>query len=161
MVPVPALPPYGPIDAVAAQCIVQASSRYEVPELLLHAVIRKENGRMGRYSKNKNGTYDFGLSQINTSWLKQFAAYGITASLLLNDTCVNISASAYILKYNWLRQKDWFKAIVAYNIGNNNWTPERYAIGYTYAADVLHYWRAFSDYVEKKAKYDAVVTANK
>jgi soluble lytic murein transglycosylase-like protein len=161
MVPVPALPPYGPIDAVAAQCIVQASTRYEVPELLLHAIIRKEGGRMGKYSKNKNGTYDFGLAQINTSWLKQFAAYGITPSHLLNDTCVNISASAYVLKYNWLRQKDWFKAIVAYNIGNNNWTPQRYAIGYKYAVDVVYYWRSFHDYVVQKARYDSAVGANK
>ncbi len=161
MAPVPALPPYGAIDAVAAQCIVQASSRYEVPELLLHAVIRKENGRMGRYSKNKNGSFDFGLSQINTSWLKQFAAYGITPTLLLNDTCVNVSASAYILKYNRLRQKDWFHATVAYNLGNNNWTEARYAIGYKYAADVWVHWKAFSDYVEKKAAYDAAVALNK
>lgn len=116
---------------------------------------------MGRYSKNKNGTYDFGLSQINTTWLKQFAAYGITPTHLLNDTCVNVSASAYILKYNWLRQKDWFKAIVAYNIGNSNWTPTRYAVGYKYAADVLYYWRAFSDYVDKKAQYDAALAGNK
>jgi soluble lytic murein transglycosylase-like protein len=161
MVPVPALPPYGPIDAVAAQCIVQASSRYEVPELLLHAVIRKEGGRMGRYSKNKNGSFDFGLAQINTVWLKQFATYGITPAHLLNDTCVNVSASAYVLKYNWLRQKDWFKAIVAYNIGNNNGTPNRYAIGYKYAADVLYYWRGFNDYVEKKAAYDGALAQHK
>lgn len=161
MVPVPALPPYGPIDAVAAQCIVQASTRYEVPELLLHAIIRKENGRMGKYSKNKNGTYDFGLAQINTTWLKEFAAYGITPAHLLNDTCVNIAASAYVLKYNLLRQNDWFKAIVAYNIGNNRWTPVRYAIGYKYAAEVLSYWRGFHDYVTKKAQYDAAVSSNK
>jgi soluble lytic murein transglycosylase-like protein len=161
VVPVPALPPYGPIDAVAAQCIVQASSRYEVPELLLHAIIRKEGGRMGKYSQNKNGTYDFGLAQINTSWLKKFATYGITPSHLLNDTCVNVSASAYVLKYNWLRQHDWFKAIVAYNIGNNNWTPVRYALGYKYAADVLSYWRSFHTYVVQKTRQETVETENK
>lgn len=145
----PALPPYGPITAEAAQCIVQASVRYDVPELLLHAIIRKEGGRMGRYSPNKNGTYDFGLAQINTAWLEHFAKYGITPSHLLNDTCVNISASAYILKYNWMRQgQDWFKTIVAYNIGNRNWTPARYQIGYKYAADVVYYWKQFQAYVQ-------------
>ena len=153
MTPVPALPPYGPIDAIAAQCIVQASHRYQVPELLLHAVIRKEGGRMGRYSKNRNGTYDLGLAQINTSWLERFEKYGITASHLLNDTCTNVSASAYVLRYNWLRQNDWFKAIVAYNIGNNNWTPARYAIGHRYASEVLHYWHGFNDYVTQRAHY--------
>lgn len=150
---VPALPPYGVVSAEATQCIVQAATRYDVPELLLHAIIRKEGGRMGKYSKNKNGSYDFGLAQINTSWLEHFAKYGITPTHLLNDTCVNISASAYILKYNWLRQgQDWFKAMVAYNIGNSKWTPERYRVGYYYAADVLYYWRQFQAYVEVNGK---------
>lgn len=151
----PVLPPYGVVDAVAAQCIVQASARYEVPELLLHAIIRKEGGRMGRYSSNRDGTYDFGLAQINTKWLGHFARYGITPAVLLNDTCTNIAAAAYILKFNWQRQNgDWFKTIVAYNLGNNNWSPQRYVVGYKYAADVLVHWRAFQDYVVEKARYD-------
>lgn len=157
----PALPPYGAITAEAAQCIVQAAARYDVPELLLHAIIRKENGRMGRYSANRDGSYDFGLAQINTKWTEHFARYGITPSHLLNDTCVNISASAYILKFNWMRQnQDWFKTIVAYNIGNRNWTPKRYRIGYKYAADVLHYWKQFQAYVEASQQRIEVRTKN-
>ena len=162
MLPAPALPPYGVVDAIATQCIVQASSRYEVPELLLHAIIQKEGGRMGKYSKNKNGSYDFGIAQINTSWLPRFSEFGITPSHLLNDTCVNVAASAYILKFNWQRQdKDWFKAIVAYNLGNNNWTQTRYRIGYKYATDVIGFWRGFQDYVTQKNKNEQAKTANK
>jgi soluble lytic murein transglycosylase-like protein len=149
---IPALPPYAHLDQAAVQCVAEASARYEVPELLMHAILMKENGRNGKYSVNKNGTYDLGLAQINTSWLTYFAKYGIRPEYIMDDPCVNISISAYILKYNWLRQNhDWFRAIVAYNIGNGNWTPSRYAIGYKYASDVARYWWGFYRYVENTA----------
>lgn len=145
----PSLPAYAHVTTEAVQCIADASVRYQVPELLLHAVMRKENGRMGKASRNKNGTYDVGLSQINTSWVKHFARYGIRLEHLLYDTCTNLQASAYILKDNANKFKgDWFKAIVAYNIGPNNWTPNRYSIGHKYAVDVVKYWWGFQQWVD-------------
>lgn len=146
---VPALPPYGHLTAQAVQCVADASERYQVPELLLHAILRKENGRNGHYSLNHNGTYDLGLAQINTTWLKEFGRYGIRPEHIMNNECVNVSLSAYILRYNWGRQqRDWFKAVVAYNIGNSKWTPNRYAIGYRYAKDVVNYWWGFYRYAQ-------------
>lgn len=145
----PALPPYGHLSQEAIQCVAEASVRYQVPELLMHAILMKEDGRTGRYSVNKNGSYDLGLAQINTSWMKEFSKYGIKPEHVMNNACVNVSLSAYILKYNWTRQgKDWFKAIVAYNIGNSQWTDTRYRIGYRYASDVVKYWWGFYRYVE-------------
>lgn len=138
------LPPYGHISAEAVQCVASAARRYEVPELLLHAILLKENGRMGQWSANRNGTYDLGLAQINTAWLPHFARYGVRLEHLAYDTCTNLQASAYILKDNWLRLGgDWFKAIVAYNIGPNNWTDTRYRIGHRYASDVVSNWWRF------------------
>lgn len=146
---VPSLPPYGHISQSTAQCVVEASVRYQVPELLLHAILMKENGRTGHYTRNKNGTYDLGLAQINTSWMTEFSKYGIKPEHVMNDACINVALSAYILKYNWVRQeRDWFKAVVAYNIGNAKWTPVRYGIGYRYASDVVKYWWGFYRYVE-------------
>lgn len=143
------LPPYGHLSQEAVQCVAEASERYQVPELLLHAILMKENGRNGRYSKNKNGTYDLGLAQINTSWLAEFSKYGIRPEHVMNNACVNVSLSAYILKYNWQHQhQDWFKAVVAYNIGNSKWTPNRYSIGYRYARDVVNNWWGFYRYVQ-------------
>jgi hypothetical protein len=120
-----------------------------VPELLLHAVVRKENGRMGKASRNNNGSFDMGLAQINTDWVPHFARYGVRIEHLLYDTCTNLQASAYILKDNANKFKgDWFKAIVAYNIGPNRWTPKRYAIGHRYASDVVRYWWGFQNWVD-------------
>ncbi len=146
---IPSLPPYAHITQEAVQCIADASVRYQVPELLLHAILRKENGRMGQAVHNKNGTYDMGLAQINTAWVPYFSKYGVGIEHLLYDTCTNLQASAYILKDSELKfQGDWFKAIVAYNIGPYNWTNERYAKGYRYATDVVNNWWGFQNWVD-------------
>lgn len=152
MVVTPALPPYAHLDEAAVQCVAEAAARYEVPELLLHAILMKENGRMGKCSKNKNGTYDCGLAQINTSWLAHFAKYGVTFDHLTKNVCTNVSASAYILKKNYLvKQQNWFDSIISYNIGPNSWTPNRYTIGYKYAREVVDKWWGFQRYVESNS----------
>lgn len=151
MIPVPALPPYAHVTQEAVQCIAQASVRYDVPELLLHAIVFKEDGRMGQCSKNKNGTYDCGLAQINTSWVPYFAKFGVRVQDIWGDTCTNMQAAAYILRSNYNKKNaNWFDAIVAYNIGPGNWTKPRYQVGYAYAADVVRYWWGFQNYVDAK-----------
>ncbi|MCC5609606.1 lytic transglycosylase domain-containing protein [Nostoc sp. CHAB 5834] len=148
----PALPPYAHVTTEAVQCIAQASVRYDVPELLLHAIVVKENGRTGQCSTNKNGTKDCGYAQINSVWVPHFKRYGITQEHISNDVCTNLNASAYILRDNFNKKRDWFNAIVSYNIGPNNWTPLRYQTGYKYAKDVIAYWWQFQRYVESAAQ---------
>lgn len=145
----PSLPPYAHVTQEAVQCAASASLRYSVPELLLHAVMRKENGRVGLEVKNTNGSRDLGPAGVNTIWLKEFGPYGIRLEHLRDDVCTNINASAYILRdYNNKQGGDWFKTLVAYNIGPNNWTPNRYAIGHKYATDVVEFWWGFQNYVD-------------
>lgn len=152
MVTLPALPPYAHIDKEAVQCIAQASFRYQVPELLLHAVVSKENGRTGQCSRNRNGSYDCGLAQINTAWAPHFAKQGVPLASLVQDACTNLNASAYILKYNYLRKnQNWVDAVIAYNLGPNNWTPVRYAIGHAYAKDVVSRWWGFYNWTVANA----------
>ena len=146
----PAVPAYAQVSSQATVCAAEASRRYDVPELLLHAIIAKEGGRSGQWVKNTNGSYDLGLSQINTSWATHFRQYGIRLEHLASNDCTNIAASAYILKYNLLRQgNDWFKAIMAYHTGLGGLqTREGYRRGYYYAKDVVGYWWGFQRYVE-------------
>ena len=133
--------------------MADASVRYQTPELLLHAIVAKENGRVGKASRNKNGTFDLGPAQINTLWVPYFARFGVKLEHLLYDPCTNLQASAYILKDNVNKFKgDWFKAIIAYNIGPYNWTPNRYAIGHKYAMDVVKYWWGFQNWVDAYRK---------
>lgn len=116
---------------------------------------------MGQAVKNRNGTYDLGLAQINTSWLEHFARYGITREHLQHDACTNLYASGYILRRNYNLKHNWTDAIVAYNIGPNRWTEQRYRVGLAYARDVIRYWHEFHRYVtEVRAKPNVSRTAS-
>jgi soluble lytic murein transglycosylase-like protein len=140
----PALPPYGHYTAPMMQCVAAAAQRYQVPELLLHALLAKEGGRLHQRSRNQNGTEDLGPAQINSSWLAHFARYGITGEHLLGDFCINVYAAAYVLRSFQLRKGgDLYQAIVAYNIGPNSTSPRRIAVGHAYARDVVAYWWEF------------------
>lgn len=145
-VPTPLVAPYGHIDQETVQCAALAAQRYEVPELLLHAILQKENGRVGQAVRNRNGSDDLGLAQINTIWLKEFSKYGITREHLRDDRCTNLYAAGYVLRTNVNRYggNDWFRATIAYNVGPNSWAknPKRYSIGYHYAVDVFRRWHA-------------------
>lgn len=138
----PALPPYGHLGIEEVQCIARASHRYQVPELLLHAIVSKENGRTGKCVHNKrSNTWDCGLAQINSAWFPYFKKQGVEPWHVVNTSCVNLHASAYILKKYYLRKNnDWAQAVISYNIGPNNWTPERLRIGRNYAQDVIQRW---------------------
>jgi soluble lytic murein transglycosylase-like protein len=146
--PPPLLPPYGRLDRHAVECVAAAARYYEVPELLLHAILQKEGGRVGSMNRNKNGSWDLGPAQINTSWLPLFARYGVGAQALRDDSCTNIFAEGWVLRYNAnILANDWFKATVAYNVGPSTTTLLRSQIGYRYAVDVVHKWWDLYRYV--------------
>src|SRR5690242_6057677 len=117
--PTPLVAPYAHLDSESVQCIANAARYYQVPELLLHAIVQKEDGRVGQAVRNRNGTYDLGLGQINSSWAAHFAKYGVTVHQLLNDRCTNLYAAGYVLRLNanLLGGDDWFRAAMAYNVG--------------------------------------------
>ncbi len=104
------------------QCWSDAALRYNVPIDLLYSIARVESGN--KYNvvsgKNRNGTYDIGLMQINSSHLPRLRRYGITEKDLLQDPCLNLHVGAWILAdaierhgYNWV-------AIGAYNAGSHD-----------------------------------------
>lgn len=130
-----------PSDALA--CLEQAAVRYQVPERLLWGIISKEGGKPGTASRNKNGTYDYGPAQVNSSWLPQLESYGITAQSLTWDYCINVNVAAWILSKQAVVKGDWFKATMSYHLGPNNWTPSRIDRGYAYAKDVWGRWAKY------------------
>lgn len=135
--------PYGQFDQHAINCIAKSAAKHGVPEALLHAVAKKEGGSLGKCVRNTNGTLDCGPAQINTSWAKEFSRYNVDFASVTHDACTNFDASGFILRRNFELKQDWFKTIVSYNIGPAKWTPNRYAIGYKYASDVVKYWWDF------------------
>lgn len=108
------------------KCFKVASNQYKIPEKLLIAIAKIET-QLDPYAINinKNRTYDIGLMQINSSWLKKLNGVGITQADLL-DGCKNIQVGAWILASNIKQYGFNSKAIGAYN-SRNPFYQERYA----------------------------------
>lgn len=76
---------------------VSAGNHYGVDPRLLWCIAKVESG-LNPYArnKNKNGTYDIGMMQINTVHLPTLSNYGITEQMLY-DTRTNIYVGAWVL----------------------------------------------------------------
>lgn len=72
------------------------ADKLNIPYIILKAVTLTENGSFESNikMKNSNGTHDYGLTQINTIWLKK---YGLSEKEILKPM-YNIFVSGVILK---------------------------------------------------------------
>ena len=101
-------------SAPAYACWDDAAARYQVNSTLLHAIARTESLLNPQaINRNRNGSRDIGLMQINSSWLRVLANYGIAERDLL-DPCTNIHVGAWILAQNFQRLGSDLDAVGAY-----------------------------------------------
>lgn len=105
---------------VPLDCINQAAVAYHVPASVIVSVIQAENGRNGDAIKNKNGTYDLGLMQINTKWLATLKSKGITREDIQYDPCTNVQVGTWILAQGVARSSGW------QGVGNFHSTTPKY-----------------------------------
>nr|WP_198980733.1 lytic transglycosylase domain-containing protein [Herbaspirillum sp. ASV7] len=104
----------GPAQA-ANLCFDQAGARYGVSPLILQAIAQQESGMNPRaMNRNRNGTRDIGIMQINSSWLGFLARHHIREADLY-DACTNIHVGAWILGSNFQRMGVSWEAVGAYN----------------------------------------------
>ena len=104
--------------------VEKASLKYGIPKEILMAIISVESGFNPRaYNKNKDGTEDRGLMQVNYQHnLSLMKEYGITEPEQLYDPELNIEIGARILYENYRRFGNWVMAIKAYNgLKADNW----------------------------------------
>lgn len=89
-----------PAEQASVICAVAAATRYSVPVNIFLAVVEKEGGKPGQYVKNKNGTYDIGPLQFNTSYVKTLSKYGITYKSVEghNNSCYPYYLAAWRIK---------------------------------------------------------------
>jgi len=99
----------------AADCFKQAAQRYDVPVQLLQAIaLQESSGNPRAINRNRNGSYDIGLMQINSAWLPTLVKHGISAEHLW-DPCVNTLVGAWILSNNFARLGFTTQGLGAYN----------------------------------------------
>jgi len=69
------------------ECSIQAANHYHIPPLIMLTVAEQEGGKPGQKTRNRNGTYDYGVMQINTVSLEDLRPYGINENHVLAQGC--------------------------------------------------------------------------
>jgi len=89
-----------------AFCFEEAGMQYNLPPQLLWSIAKNEsNFKPDAVNRNKNGSYDYGIMQINSGWASKL---GERLWSELADPCTNVKVGAWILRqcindygYNW------------------------------------------------------------
>jgi soluble lytic murein transglycosylase-like protein len=103
-----------------------AATRYGINAHVLYAIAQQESSlNPAAVHQNVDGSYDLGLTQINSQWLPHLSKFGITSAHLM-DPCINLNVGAYILALSMKRHGNTWQAIGAYH-SNTPWRRDRYA----------------------------------
>ncbi|WP_150740629.1 MULTISPECIES: conjugal transfer protein TrbN [Pandoraea] len=105
------------------QCSVSASIEFAIPVNAMLAVAEQEGGRPGIWMKNSNGTFDVGAMQLNTSYLRQLAGYGIRAADVAAPGCYAYRLAAWRIRQHivhdsgdfWTRVANYHSRTPIYN----------------------------------------------
>jgi hypothetical protein len=94
-------------------CFDEAGALYDIHPDILRAIAKVESNYQTRaINWNRNGTYDFGVMQINSSWAYTI---GLEQWKTLGDSCSNIKTGAMILAGCMKKYGYTWDAIGCYN----------------------------------------------
>lgn len=97
---------------------MSAGQYYGVDPYLLYSIAWVESGLNPRaINRNRNGTFDRGVMQINSSWDRYLKRYGVDLSLVW-DACYNIHLGAMILRNCMNIYGNSWRAVDCYNKGS-------------------------------------------
>jgi hypothetical protein len=90
--------------------ILLVAVEYDLPPNFVMSIALQENPQLDTYAvrRNKNGTYDRGLFQLNSSWYKDENWY-----------CTKANTRVACAHIRWLRDQGlgWWQVAAAYNCG--------------------------------------------
>lgn len=112
---------FPPMRPLTTACVLDAARVSGMPPAALFAILATEGGKTGEALSNKNGTWDMGPFQVNTTHVNELAAMGISPETVLRDGHVNACAAAWLLRKEYRRTGDLWQAIGAYH----SRTPQR------------------------------------
>ena len=106
---------FPPLRPLTADCVLDAAHSSGMPAAALFAILATEGGKTGEALSNKNGTWDMGPFQVNTVHLNELAAMGISPDAVLRDGRVNAYAAAWLLRKEYRRTGNLWRALGAYH----------------------------------------------
>lgn len=125
-------------SAFSAQCWTGPGKQYGIDPLLLLSIAQVESSmNPNAVNKNKNGTIDIGLMQINSSNFPMLAQAGFDRKKI-TDSCTSIQVAAVVLSGFIKRHGYTWTAIGAYNAGS---APSRAGARKRYATKVWQIYR--------------------
>lgn len=133
-------------------CMVASAAFYHLPPRVLPSIQQVEGGKVGLIMKNTNGTFDLGLMQVNTIWVKPLAEYThldayTIKDKLIYDPCFSINVAAVIMRqYMAEAHGDLFTAVGYYH-------SHEKALGISYRTKVIAAAGNLSGETRKQAKY--------
>jgi len=103
-------------QAASAFCFNEAAARYNVAPQLVWSISQHENPKQdpGAVNQNTDGSYDYGLMQINTIHEPALRRAGISWESLA-DPCTNVMVGAWLLSQRIQEYGYTWKAIGAYH----------------------------------------------
>lgn len=123
-------------SAEVETCLQAAAAKHGLSYVLLRSIAEQEsNFNPVAVGGNTNGSQDFGLMQINSTWLPMLSKHGVTKQGLFNP-CTNADVGAWILADNFKRLGVTWEAVGAYN-AVTPWKRVKYANG-VYSRLVRH-----------------------
>ncbi|MFN3264120.1 MAG: lytic transglycosylase domain-containing protein [Aquificaceae bacterium] len=103
---------------VSWECFERAGKTYGVDPYLLYAIARVESGLNPRaINRNRNGSWDRGIMQINTAWDGYLLRHGVDPRWVW-EPCYNVQVGAMILRKCINTYGNTWRAIDCYNKGN-------------------------------------------
>lgn len=126
-------------SVASALCFEEAARLYGISPNLLKSIAKVEsNFNTGAINRNKDGSFDMGVMQINSSWIKTLE---LNPDELVKNPCYNVMTGARILRKCIDRHGYTWEAVGCYNAVSPN-----YRMKYS--------WRIF-DELKKGAKQEA------
>jgi hypothetical protein len=96
-------------------CVAAAAAYHQQNPWVVRAILQVESSFNPKaYNRNKNGTYDIGIAQINSMHLKELSQWGIGPSELQN-ACVGAYVASWHLGKQMRAYGHTWKAIGAYH----------------------------------------------
>lgn len=116
-------------QTISAPCTwEQVGTEYGVSPYILYGIARVESrlNPQAINTKNRNGSVDRGLMQINSVHLPVLEKSGITANTLMEDSCANLRTGAWVMAKNIAKHGNTWKAVGKYNPGDPNYAAKVY-----------------------------------